>query len=355
MTAAALGTTLTLETLDGDGDDRHPARHPVRAGHHRCAAGACRTCAAPAAATCSSTSRSQTPTKLDAEQEELLRELAELRGEEHADISVTTADERRRSLLPAARRVQVDVTTQRSRCSSSTPRCWPLAGSCLDGAEGRHAADVRRLRVGEALILVGDGRGGSADGVVAAVARGSIEVDVSRPAHRGRARARGSSSCRRSPRATAASVAVEAMTEVGVDEIVRWPAARSVAKWTDRTQPAGGRTARAAAKQARRAWVPERRRPGHDDGAGASAAAGCGARPSCCTRRRPTPLVACALPDAGEIVLVVGPEGGITPDELAASAAAGAVAVPARAEVLRTSTAGVAALSVLAPPVAGAS
>ena len=58
MTAAALGTTLTLTTLDGDEDDRRAAGHPAGHGDHRCAPAACRTCAGSAAATCTCTSRS---------------------------------------------------------------------------------------------------------------------------------------------------------------------------------------------------------------------------------------------------------------------------------------------------------
>jgi 16S rRNA (uracil1498-N3)-methyltransferase len=59
------------------------------------------------------------------------------------------------------------------------------------------------------------------------------------------------------------------------------------------------------------------------------------------------PLSVVELPSAGEITIVVGPEGGIAPEELAAFTAAGAVAVRLGTSVLRTSTAGVAALAVL--------
>ncbi|MBU2073190.1 MAG: RsmE family RNA methyltransferase, partial [Actinobacteria bacterium] len=50
---------------------------------------------------------------------------------------------------------------------------------------------------------------------------------------------------------------------------------------------------------------------------------------------------------AGSVLVVVGPEGGIAPEELAALTAAGAVSVRLGAEVLRTSTAGVAAVAAL--------
>jgi 16S rRNA (uracil1498-N3)-methyltransferase len=58
-------------------------------------------------------------------------------------------------------------------------------------------------------------------------------------------------------------------------------------------------------------------------------------------------LTGAPLPASGEIVLVIGPEGGISGTEREAFAAAGAMDVRLGSEVLRTSTAGVAALSVL--------
>ena len=148
-------------------------------------------------------------------------------------------------------------------------------------------------------------------------------------------------------------LAVQAMTEVGVDEIVPWAAARSVAQWRgdrgDRAREKWVGTAREAAKQARRPWLPvvaatrtlhRRRSARRLAGRGRVRAARGGDRPA---DHRAT------LPDAGEIVLVVGPEGGITDDELAAFVAAGATPVRLGDTVLRTSTAGVAALSALSP------
>src|SRR4051812_36077691 len=131
-----------------------------------------------------------------------------------------------------------------------------LAGDrvVVDGAEGRHAADVKRLRVGEP-VLVGDGAGMLVDGVVAEVGRGRMLVEVRErrqvepPDPRFvvvQALAKGGRD----------TDAIEAMTEVGVDEVVGWQAARSVARWTDRTADKWRATVREAAKQSRRAWVP---------------------------------------------------------------------------------------------------
>src|SRR3954452_9906589 len=213
----------------------------------------------------------------------------------------------------------------------------------VEGDEGRHASDVRRLRVGE-HVLLGDGYGRVGDGIVVAVTRGSIEVEVSSvrdvPAPRPRfvvaqALAKGGRD----------EDAVEAMTEVGVDAVLGWQAARSVAKWTDRTQTRWSATARAAAKQARRAYVPEVAGPVTTNDLAKRAA---GAALAVVLHEDATdPLVACALPEDGEVLLIVGPDGGITTAELEALTAAGAVARRLGPHVLRTSTAGVAALSVL--------
>src|SRR5438874_2656414 len=108
-----------------------------------------------------------------------------------------------------------------------------LAGNLvnLDGAEGRHAAVVRRVQVGEAVTLV-DGDGLRVDGEVIDVHRDRVVVEVhvrtTDPAPQPRlvvvqALAKGDRGER----------AVEAMTEVGVDEIVPWSASRSITKWRD--------------------------------------------------------------------------------------------------------------------------
>jgi 16S rRNA (uracil1498-N3)-methyltransferase len=213
----------------------------------------------------------------------------------------------------------------------------------VGGDEGRHASDVRRIRAGE-QVLLSDGRGVVGDGVVTAVTRGSIEVDVSavhtEPAPQPRfvvaqALAKGGRD----------EDAVEAMTEVGVDEVLGWQASRSVAKWTDRTEARWAATARAAAKQARRGWVPE---VGGPLTTAALAERVASAALAVVLHEDATePLVGRAMPDEGEVLVVVGPEGGIAAEELAALVAAGAVACRLGPHVLRTSTAGVAALSVL--------
>ncbi|GIH03138.1 ribosomal RNA small subunit methyltransferase E [Rhizocola hellebori] len=218
----------------------------------------------------------------------------------------------------------------------------------LDGPEGRHAATVQRLREGEELLLA-DGRGGMAQARVKAVAGASLLLSL---ISRGYA-------ARPEPVLTVAQgiakgdrgeLAVQAMTETGVDEILPWAAARSVAQWRgDRGFKSRDRwvaTAREAAKQARRAWVPVI--GGEPDVSTKALAKRLDANSLILHEEAGEKLSTVELPASGEIVIVIGPEGGIDDTELAAFQAAGARAVRLGDSVLRTSTAGVAALSVLA-------
>jgi 16S rRNA (uracil1498-N3)-methyltransferase len=139
-------------------------------------------------------------------------------------------------------------------------------------------------------------------------------------------------------------LAVQAMTEVGVDTVVPWSAARSVARWRDDKPLRRWRaTAREAGKQARRAWLPQVL----EAESTAEVALRLGATALVLHEEAPVPLSAVDLPSTGDLVVVVGPEGGIAPEELAAFESAGATAVRLGTSVLRTSTAGVAALAAL--------
>jgi 16S rRNA (uracil1498-N3)-methyltransferase len=214
----------------------------------------------------------------------------------------------------------------------------------LDGPEGRHAATVKRLRPGEAVLL-GDGRGELASAVVAATGRDVVELTL----------ADRTTVAAPSPRVVVAQalvkgdrgeLAVELATEAGVDGLVPWQAARCVARWAgDKGLARWQRTAREAAKQARRAWVPPVDEPvSTRQLASRVAAAGCAL---VLHESATTVLTDVALPADGEVLLVVGPEGGITDDELGLLTAAGAVAVRLGPEVLRASTAAAVALGAL--------
>jgi 16S rRNA (uracil1498-N3)-methyltransferase len=138
------------------------------------------------------------------------------------------------------------------------------------------------------------------------------------------------------------------MTELGVDEIIPWTAARSVVQWRDgraaKALEKWRRTAREAAKQSRRPRVPVITEPASTAQVAARLAGTCAL---VLQEDATEPLSSAALPDAGEIVIIVGPEGGLSAEELSAFAAAGARAVRMGEPVLRTSTAGGAALAAL--------
>jgi 16S rRNA (uracil1498-N3)-methyltransferase len=223
----------------------------------------------------------------------------------------------------------------------------PSAGQVrLDGDEGWHAARVRRITVGEAVVLA-DGLGAVADCVVTAVLPDAVQLDVLDWRHV-TAPDPYLVVVQALPKGERAELAVEAMTELGVDEIVPWAASRSIVQWREQR---GGkalekwrRTAREAAKQSRRPRLPLVPDVASTADVVERVRSGCGL---VLHESADAPLVSAPLADAGEIVVVVGPEGGISPDELAAFAGAGAAMVRFGAPVLRTSTAGAAALAVL--------
>jgi 16S rRNA (uracil1498-N3)-methyltransferase len=216
----------------------------------------------------------------------------------------------------------------------------------LDGHEGRHAARVKRLRTGE-RVLVSDGHGtvlectvssGDANGLSLAV---TARRDV--PAPRPRIVV-----VQALPKGDRAELAVEVLTELGVDEIVPWAASRSIVHWLgprgDRALEKWRRTAREATKQSRRAWLPIISPLASTSDVEARLAVANGL----VLHEDATDLLRAAdLGDDRDVVVVVGPEGGIAPDELADFAAVGAQPVRLGEPVLRTSTAGAAAVAVL--------
>ncbi|HEY0868872.1 MAG TPA: 16S rRNA (uracil(1498)-N(3))-methyltransferase [Acidothermaceae bacterium] len=221
----------------------------------------------------------------------------------------------------------------------------------LGGAEGRHAATVRRLVAGEKLDLA-DGAGLVCSAEVTAVlahglqARVLARTEVPRPPVTVtvvQALAKGDRDER----------AVETMTEVGVDVIVPWQAGRSIVRWdSPRAQKAVTRwrtTAREAAKQARRAWlvdVPPLEST-HAVIARIDSVVRGGGVAVVLHEESDRPIAGLAVPKRGEVVLVVGPEGGITPDEIAAFEAVGAAVHRLGPTVLRTSTAGTVAAAIV--------
>lgn len=215
----------------------------------------------------------------------------------------------------------------------------------LTGAEAKHAAVVRRLRVGEELT-VGDGAGVWLEGTAVEVSPSRVDVEISSRAVRAAPSAR-VVLAQALAKGDRDELAVQASCELGVDEIIPWQAVRSVSRW-EGLKAAKGRErwatiVREAAKQAHRAWIPEV--------SPVASTAQLAARASGVRMLVLDPTATEALsgiePDGRDIALVVGPEGGISPEELELLEAAGAERVRLGETVLRTSTAGPAAIAVL--------
>jgi 16S rRNA (uracil1498-N3)-methyltransferase len=217
----------------------------------------------------------------------------------------------------------------------------------LDGPEGKHAAQVRRMRVGEGIQLT-NGQGLRATGKVASTASNSLVVQVSEvskeelPALRltlVQALAKGDRD----------ELAVQAATELGALKVIPWQAARSISRWEgDKAEKSRIRwqtIAQEAAKQSLRVWNPE-------------------VMPVATTKQLTgmladydsilvlEPTGSNSITDlgslSGDVALVVGPEGGIDASELEKFANCGFKIVHLGNGVLRTSTAGLAAISYLA-------
>ena len=225
----------------------------------------------------------------------------------------------------------------------------------LGGSEGRHAGVVQRRSPGERVDVV-DGAGVRVRGTVEAVTADGVVLRVVERVEEPtpeialvlvQALAKGDRD----------ELAIEAATEVGADAVVPWQAERSVVVWRgERAAKSRARwvgTVRTATKQSRRARVP--------DVAAAVDTATLAGRVRATVAdggavlvlheeaTEPIATVPLGTADAARSVLVVvGPEGGISDRELALLVGGGARAVRLGPHVLRTSTAGPVALALLA-------
>ena len=219
----------------------------------------------------------------------------------------------------------------------------------LDGAEARHAVTVKRLALGE-QVDIADGAGRRITGTVTEAAPAELTVECTSVSMEQRpdvrlvlvqALAKGDRD----------ELAIETATELGIDAVIPWQSERSIVRWKgDRAAKAHGKwqsAVTAAAKQARRAWIPEVR-PAVDTQALAKGVAGAGLA-VILHEEAVTPLRQVLAnwygkcqeaPAPSEILLIVGPEGGISPREVTRLCSAGAVTALLGPHVLRSSTAG---------------
>lgn len=217
----------------------------------------------------------------------------------------------------------------------------------VSGREGHHAADVRRIRAGE-RVDVSDGCGLRLGCRVVATSRAELTLSVE------------SREFEAPPvprillaqaliKQDAAERALAAMTEVGVDAVVPWAAGHSVVTWDDQRVDRGLRRWRAgvaeAAKQARRAWVPEVSPPVDTDGLARRVRAT--GLTLLLDAEAAEPLATVDLDGFDDVLLVVGPEGGLTEGETAALSDAGARPVHLGPTILRSATAGAVAAAVV--------
>ena len=225
----------------------------------------------------------------------------------------------------------------------------PTVGGVIEltGDEGRHAVSVKRTSVGEQIELV-DGHGTRAVITVTGVSGkdrlvGVVDCVASEPTPRPTVTV-----VQALPKAARSELTVDLLTQAGADVIVPWQAGRSVANWgkkQDKGLAKWRAAARAAAKQSRRSRIPEITPVGDQ----AAVAALIQAAPLALMLHEDATGKITDQPVAqvDSVVLIIGPEGGISPAELDAFTTAGAHPVRLGPEVLRTASAGMVALAAL--------
>lgn len=230
----------------------------------------------------------------------------------------------------------------------------------LGGAEGRHAASVRRIGAGEWVDVV-DGLGlratcevsGSDKSTLSLIVRELVYEDAPSPeVILVQALAKGGRD----------EAAVEICTEIGIDRVVPWASQRAIVQWKGPKAEKGRAkwegVARAAAKQSRRAYVPvvEDVKDSRELASWVASLIGEAGVAFVCHEEATESLGAAlariqesseegALP--ARIALIVGPEGGIGPEETAQLLDAGARTIGLGDNVLRSSTAGAVALTLI--------
>ena len=215
----------------------------------------------------------------------------------------------------------------------------------IGGPEARHAVTVSRLAVGE-TVSIGNGRGLVVSGPVVTAEHTELAIEVAEVSDAPRVEP-GIFLAQALAKGDRDELAVQAATELGVDGVIPWTAGRSISRWEGAKVAKGHdrwtAIVREATKQSIRPWLPDVL-----DLVSTNQLTRLAGEVRMLVLEPTAQLALSALePDGRDIVLVVGPEGGIAPNELAALTAAGATLVRLGDTVLRTSTAGPAAIAVL--------
>lgn len=225
----------------------------------------------------------------------------------------------------------------------------PVIGQSVElgGAEAKHAASVRRMRVGEKLQLT-DGKGLRVRGVISSVAADLLTISVTEVNQVAEPKLK-TVLIQALAKGDRDELAIQACTEIGVNEVIPWAASRSVSRWEGPKIAKGisrwQSIVSEAAKQSLRVYTPQVR-----ELVSTNQLATMVSSFDLVLVLEPTAaekLGDVTLPQQGSIALVVGPEGGIAEAEIEQLVAAGARSVALGDSVLRTSTAGIAALSVV--------
>lgn len=216
----------------------------------------------------------------------------------------------------------------------------------ISGDEGRHAATVKRMRMGERLEVC-DGMGNRASGLVIALGKDWVDLDIDERNFEPPSDVQ-FVAIQAVAKGDRADLALEILTEVGIDRIIPWKSRHSIAKWDDsgKSLHKWQRVAREASKQARRSWIPQ-----VDEAVTTTELA----------EILPTfdvvvvlhesaeaSLSGISVPSSGTVAIVIGPEGGISTEEVESLQSLGAHVVRMGTSIMRTSTAGGSALAVLA-------
>ncbi|MEJ5928939.1 16S rRNA (uracil(1498)-N(3))-methyltransferase [Corynebacterium sp. H128] len=216
----------------------------------------------------------------------------------------------------------------------------------LSGPEGRHAVTVKRLGVGEQLLLI-DGHGAGIEATVTSVSKAALQFDVDK--HVEFPDRPPVTIVQALPKSERSELAVDLMTQGGADVIVPWQAARSIAKWGAKAEKAGAKwrsMAVAASKQSRRMRIPEIAPLAStaDVIAQVQQLVAAGGVAVVLHEDAAVPFSTVEF-GARAALFVVGPEGGLSPEEVSQLTAAGAVSALLGPEVLRTASAGLVALA----------